>query len=235
MRLPLVLLSLLLASPVWANVRDFDGTGDYLDGVTAPTITDALTVCAWARTDTEKWERIVGAWGNLNAEQGFELGRQFAVTRVYQFEAENASGTGAIATCTTSPGSDNVWRFVCGQYDGTNLQCWVNGTSEDTTSLTGDIKTTTNINIGTTDDSADTDDWNGEIAFVQLYDRVLTSVEMQEQMFRPGSVPNSLLRFWPIWGVDDPETDLSGNADTLTVVNTTTTANGPAVMMGGAQ
>ncbi len=78
--------------------------------------------------------------------------------------------------------TDGDWNFATFTFDGTSLKCFV-GTSQ-----LGVTKTITAINIGTTTDfgigmnysfSTRTQDYNGHISNFLIYDRVLTSDEIE--------------------------------------------------------
>lgn len=78
--------------------------------------------------------------------------------------------------------TDGDWNFATFTFDGTSLKCFV-GTSQ-----LGVTKTITAINIGTTTDfgigmnnyfSTRTQDYNGHISDFLIYDRVLTSTEIE--------------------------------------------------------
>ena len=78
--------------------------------------------------------------------------------------------------------TDGDWNFATFTFDGTNLKCFV-GTSQ-----LGVTKTITAINIGTTTDfgigmnhflPTRTQDYNGHISDLLIYDRVLTSTEIE--------------------------------------------------------
>lgn len=70
----------------------------------------------------------------------------------------------------------------------------------------------------------------GDLAYVQAWDRILSAEEIRESMYRPGTVKNGLIGFWPCLG-DSPERDLSGNGNTGTVTGATISGNGPPVSL----
>jgi hypothetical protein len=49
----------------------------------------------------------------------------------------------------------------------------------------------------------------GTIAYVSLYNVVLTQSEVREAMTY-GYTPRGLIGYWPVWGTDSPEPDYSG-------------------------
>lgn len=68
----------------------------------------------------------------------------------------------------------------------------------------------------------------GDICYVQAWDRTLSAEEIVESMFKPGSVRENLVGFWPCLG-DSPERDLSIYGNTGTVTGATTTDDGPPI------
>jgi len=76
--------------------------------------------------------------------------------------------------------------------------------------------------------------WEGLIAYVQFFDVPITAIEASEMWIKPGMIPTDLEGFWPIWGVDDPELDLSKNNNTAALTNgPTLSTDGPPVGLGG--
>ena len=57
----------------------------------------------------------------------------------------------------------------------------------------------------------------GQIAYIQVFNRILSQGEIVQIMRFPGSIRNGLLIFWPLWGTSSPEPDYSGNRNNGTV------------------
>ena len=83
----------------------------------------------------------------------------------------------------------------------------------------------------------DSFEFDGLISHVQVHDETLTSVLVNENMWKPGFYPGGLIGFWHAWEAGDSEPDLSLNANTGTDDGTTgdpiTSLDGPPVMFGG--
>lgn len=72
---------------------------------------------------------------------------------------------------------------------------------------------------------------DGNIAYVQIWKRILSVAEINEAMIRPGSIRTNLVGYWPCLGADSPERDLSGNGNSGTVTGTAESFNGPPVRL----
>lgn len=68
-------------------------------------------------------------------------------------------------------------------------------------------------------------DFNGGLAHMQIWNRVLTASEVQTALWRPGSVCNGLIGYWPAYGQLDPATDLSITGADASSVGTPGTRN----------
>jgi chitodextrinase len=78
----------------------------------------------------------------------------------------------------------NTWSHLAGTYDGTTLRLYVNGVQVASRAQTGSIATTTNpLQIG--GDSFFGQYFQGTIDEVRIYNRVLTSTEIQNDMNTP--------------------------------------------------
>lgn len=70
--------------------------------------------------------------------------------------------------------------------------------------------------------------FDGEIAAVKVWDRVLTQAELEiERWSYLPVLTNSLHGYWPMWGTSDGATDFSGNGKSWTVNGTVASADGP--------
>lgn len=70
--------------------------------------------------------------------------------------------------------------------------------------------------------------FDGEIAAVKVWDRVLTQAELEiERWYYLPVLTNSLHGYWPMWGTSDGATDFSGNGKSWTVNGTVASADGP--------
>ena len=110
----------------------------------------------------------------------------------------------------------NVWEFVVGTYDGSNLRLYINGVFNSNAPLTGSLTlpSPANVIIGADNNGQSARYFPGQIAGVQIYSTVLTSSQIT-QLYQEGidSIPISnagLVGWWPLNGDFN---DYSGDND----------------------
>ena len=224
---------LLLPNLCFGIVRSFDGTNDEIDMSTNLDVTTGnVTVCAWVKpTEDASADIWVGKKSNiLIGTAGYAFYQQSG--DLYTWIVSDAVD----ACWPTTSDLDGVWTFFCGVWNQTSNNCptYHNGVQQTNTgnSLVDSLTNAVVFQLG--EDASDGNDANGLLAYVSQFSAELTAGEIIELMWKPESVvlnePNG---FWPMFGGDSPEIDLSKNAFTGTVSNATTNANGPPVMFGG--
>ena len=129
----------------------------------------------------------------------------------------------------------NAWRPIALTWDGSstaaNADIYIN-------LVEPSYKTTTNGNtptdnsaasifIGNVSDNSRT--FDGKIAYLQVWNRVLTTAEISQATYRPGSVRNGLMFYRTEW--NNNGADLSGNGHTCTPSNTADSTLGPPVFL----
>ena len=230
----LFVLCWLLASPgVWAeSSRDYDGTGDEIDfGNNLNVTTNDVSYCAYvfvaAGNSTFFW------MGRRAAVAATDPGYSLASNLSENLQVETADGTDE-ATCTGTT-LFNRWTLACGIWDSSTqtITGYKNGVSDCTNTNTAVGSLTNAVAFTSGQNDAGGNDAKGQIAYGYVYlSRQLTVVEMLELVWKPESIPASLEAFWPLWGSDSPEIDLSYNNYTGTVTNATASGNGPRVSFG---
>lgn len=73
-----------------------------------------------------------------------------------------------------------------------------------------------------------TSDYDGILAHVQIFTRVLSASEIKQASYFPGSITNGLAFYAPLWG-GSPEPDYSGNRNNGTVTGATVSSNNPPI------
>jgi len=116
----------------------------------------------------------------------------------------------------------NKWFYVTcttnGGTDPTNYHNYVNGVLNDGATTTGsDTKNDAALNLKIGSSHSNTNYSNINMAYLQMWKRVLSVGEIKQSMHFPGSIRNGLVGFWPFWGSSSPEPDLSGNGNNGTV------------------
>jgi len=106
------------------------------------------------------------------------------------------------------------WQHVAATWDGsitaTNIRLFHNGT-ETTYSVTTNgvgIGTSGVINIGCQSGTVRT--FDGNIAHVQIFNRILEPHEIRSLMYFPRSISNGLQLYYPLQGDTSPEPDMAG-------------------------
>lgn len=83
------------------------------------------------------------------------------------------------------------------------------------------------LNIGASVNG--TREWDGELCHMQLWDTVLSTDEMFEATYKPGSVRTNLQGYWPLIEGTSTALDLSGNGNTGSTTNMTDSFDGPPI------
>lgn len=76
-------------------------------------------------------------------------------------------------------------------------------------------------------------DWNGDMAYLQIFDRALSQAEVQEIMYKPGSIMTNCQGYWDLLTLTPP--DQSGNGNDGTNNGATAGGDGPPVYFPGGQ
>lgn len=175
-----------------------------------------------------------GSWfWALNTDTGMSFLKTFSVTSL-----RKASTTNAIVL--------NRWQHVAVSWDGgtaaTGVIMYFNGVSAAVYNastdgvLTIDSDAAEEARIGNLGNATRT--WNGQIAEVHWYRRVLSQEEVQSLMHSPaihsagqvGAVGTAgLIGYWPLGGMANNEPDLSGNQTTGTLTSMLFSARVPPV------
>jgi len=131
-------------------------------------------------------------------------------------------GLFAKAKFTTSLLADTDY-VIGGRYDGVNIECFLNGVSEDTdptSDFTSGANATFNLLVDHQGSSWD----NGEISHFVFYNVILSDAEMLMLGKRVSPIlvrPQSILAYWRIDGNLSPEPIAIGTAGGLTVTGAT--------------
>lgn len=138
--------------------------------------------------------------------------------------------SGLVASNATHGATRSAWAWYGVTHDGTTAvpKFYVNGGSAITGSAwspSGTLVTGSGVfAIGNKNDGSQPSG-NSE-AYIGLHNVELTEAEMKEA-YAYGYTPRGNIGFYPLWGVDSPEPDYSGNRRTGTVTGTTA-VTGPA-------
>ena len=227
---------LCLTSLCWAgSARDFDGTNDEVNwgDQTQYQMVSAVSHCFWLDMDATGFQTAFGKPDHSTHTSPF-----------FDYSAELTPESGRIQARTdsvfTNTGTglfvDGTWAHVCSVWDGA-----INSGSLDVyidLSKTDGSNTTTNITDGAQtlrsgENVADTSDLNAQLAYVVLYNRLLTAAEVAELQIRPDTILDGMVLNCPMLG-DDPEIDWSSYKQAGTVSGSTSITDGPPVILGDA-
>ena len=235
-----LLTSLLFSSLCYGGgSRDFEK--DESDSVNVGTITDpttAITISMWLNR-----ESIVENAGIFCKEFGPGnpwLSYCVKVQSGGQLTMNVSFGTsGTLEWCRTNPLVNGKWIHFIGTWQsGGNVDCYVDGVENeeaDTGTATG------TIGYGAFDtfigrNQLDIAFFDGLISDVHLHTRRLSASEREEVRWKPGSVTNGLIGYWPLRepGTNPQIADLSGNGNHGTNSGSSESFSGPPVtFLGG--
>ena len=123
-------------NPNWHSALNLDGNNDYIDFGADSTleITGNFTISTWVNLETMSgYRRIIGKANSNNTRANYGLG----------FFGGNRPGVIANATgswftnYSANPLSTGVWHHLVGVYDGSNFILYVNGSLDNSTSVSG--------------------------------------------------------------------------------------------------
>lgn len=231
---------LLLPALAWAGAgRDFDGDNDSINfGDT--TILDGLgafTTSLWVRVDA------------LPASAGTYISvlRKDLTLTTLQFE--NNAGTQQVRCAIWDPSANtsnvtNTWETGVWKHSSC---AWQNSASTGDPTIYKNATSLGSPNANATSTLADganamifgltesdTEDYDGQMAHVQYFNRKLTLIEITELMWKPQYI-SAELGLWPLWGTESPEPNLVAATPTGTVTGATESSDGPPIFfaMGG--
>ena len=218
---------------------NFNATSTQVDCGSASGIDDMFngggTMVAWINPNTVgegSFGRVYDKGDSSNGTYCYLLNASGSY-RVY-FRAGHSTAEGAWYTSTTY--SLNAWRSVWITYDddstANNPSIWVDGTSSSITEFqapSGTYGSDAAINLIIGNESAGTRTFDGEICHMQFWTRILSTDEMFEATYKPGTVTSGLAAYWPLIGSTTSARDLSGNGNTGTITDGTESLDGPPI------
>lgn len=162
------------------SVLQFDGSDDYVDCGSSPSLTDSITVEAWIKRDEDAMGdgHIVNCGGGWS-DPGYSL---FWYENKIRIELQSTSSK---TMCDNDPPEDNEWHHLAFTWDklsGTIIT-YVDGEAlPNTAQFTDDLGTPNqNLNIGRNE--LQYFYFQGQIAEVRLWNVVLSPKEIRDNMF----------------------------------------------------
>ena len=204
--------------------RDFNGSNTRVESGEVSTFsftTQDFTVGAWINKDD-----LVGNEAIISNRVGGGSGWAFRFDGAnLELDKIGKSGEGT----TTLSFSTDTWYFVAAVIDVDTDIVFYQMTeagvlSSETEANTDTINTSANdLWIGHANDGSE-GRFNGQLAHAQVWSGLLTAAQIQEAAFKPGSVKQNLLGYWPLWGASTTEPDLGPSGFDGTVIGTDTAA-----------
>jgi hypothetical protein len=235
----------LLAFPAWGQVASRDFVASESDNVDVGTAVSGylcdgtgaadFSMCAWAKVD---FTATGGSGGEIASNwdgQGFLLdARNYAAGNDYEllfcYTQGSTSGNAKSADYSIV---DNEWTYVCcvQQSSDDKWDPYVNGVLDESGGTPVPVSSCAddsgnNGRIGNRPDESN--DIDGEIAYVQFWTRNISAEEVNQSMHCPGSVTKDLLAYWPLTD-SGTQYDQSGNGNNGTNSGTAASTDGPPV------
>lgn len=185
------------------------------------------TLVAWARTNTSNWRTIIGYGAS---------GGDNRILAILDSSPEFVTYGGA---AVGGSGGYNTWVNIVGVYNGTTMSIYVNGTFAQSTTVTlatggngPDLRCTIGAGPGY-NGLFNTWDWyfGGDIAVCQVYNRALTGTEITNfyNSTKSKFIYTDVAAYFDATyhtGTGSTWSDLSGNGNNITLVNSPTWNSG---------
>lgn len=158
------------------NGRIFDGVDDNIDcGLADSLKIQNGTILAWVKpTQTGVFQRIVGT-SPATTRNGYSVG----IDTTGKLEARIGADVATQKSNGLTDIDDSIWSLVGFRFDATDLRVFVNGVEDDASPTARTITITWDKNLFIGTDPANGLDYTGQIGEVWIYNRALTSLEIQ--------------------------------------------------------
>ena len=170
------------------GIFTFDGSNEYVDFAGLVETPSYASISAFVRLDSG-WSSTGQIATSHSAGPPIVTDWQFRVTPLKAFSFNIwSTGVGSNSnTNTTTTLNTGTWYHLCGTYDGTTVKLYIDG-ALDTTNSSGPSGTilnsgggnTLDLMIGARQSTNPATYFNGEIAFVQIYNRDLSATEVTQ-------------------------------------------------------
>jgi len=191
---------------------EFDGASDYID-TGADLISTNHTFAAWVYANDDANTKII--FDNRSAS-----GAQDGIL-VRMNSDENIVSTCGTNDFSTSDTFTEEWVYVVASYDGTTQKLYTNGSLNQSATTSQTLTSTANAIIGGRSFNTSLF-WNGNLANVAIWNRALSSDEINSVMFKSinGLTPSELSGLQAWYSLDDisgssvPDSSGNGNNGT---------------------
>jgi hypothetical protein len=194
-----------------------DANNEYAEIDSAVVATYPLTMAAWFYTDSIALRQTILAIADKDVADHFHqlIAHGLAAGDPVRYQCQ---GGGAVVIASTTTGfSANTWHHACAiGRNATDRSVFIDGGSEGTNAQDKTPANLDRTSIGRTGDSTPTFYMSGRIAEAAVWNVDLTDDEV---VSLAGGVsplrvrPESLVAYWPLYGVGSPEPDYIGTYD----------------------
>jgi Concanavalin A-like lectin/glucanases superfamily len=217
--------------------RSLNGSSDYIDtGVTLNTLgcLSAMTLSLWVLPNSSGVYSPAGDNGNGDTSIdvcGLDL---FQVNGIFWCRFCDPSHN--FYTLSGGTMSIDVWNHFCCKYDGSSVFLYGNGSLVQSASGPSSLYASpATYKLGRRGDYGPGNEanWPGNLAEANIWNVSLNAGEVAALAagVKPNRVrPNSLKRYWPLWGLASPEPDLSSFAGNATLTGTAQANHAPVTL-----
>jgi uncharacterized membrane protein len=184
----------------YGNALSFDGVDDYVNITDDSQFSlDKVTVCAWIKLNTLAQTDSSHYIFSGSSTTDYSLYYQNWGTPTLVWKVFNTSG---VQYLTATDFSANIWIFLCGTFDGTNMSFYMNGNLLGTKEINNINKGSLDVLIGRR--PGGTSYFNGTIDEVRIWNRALTPEEINKSMNSPVP-PEDIPGLVAAWGFNEGE------------------------------
>jgi hypothetical protein len=155
---------------------EFDGASDYIQ-LNTPFSYTSHTIAAWVyHGDVDTFNRL---FDNRSS------GADSDAISIYLGSANDVINYSVCGTGITQQSSAflNEWYFFTGTYDGSTMKLYINGSLDNSTGKSASVNATQNARIGS-NAWITANRWNGNLANVAIWNRALSSDEINSVMWK---------------------------------------------------
>ena len=153
----------------------FNGTSDYIQ-LNDPFSHTNHTTAAWVYVNGTPGTGV--ARFVIDARDGNDDGHRLFYYNGLFYSSVNTIDINFAAT-------SNEWKYLVSTYDGSSLKLYIDGSEVVSSSVSTTISTTTNARIGSVSYSSPGEFWPGNLANVAIWNRALSSDEINSVMWKP--------------------------------------------------
>ena len=200
----------------------FNGTSDYIQ-LNDPFSHTNHTIAAWVYANDDAVSKEIFQTYDAN-DDGIRFLSKTDESIRYSVNNSDADSSSTFL---------NEWVFAVGTYDGTTQKLYINGSLDVSKSTSQTISATTDARIGTRSYSTPTNYFNGNLANVAIWNRALSSDEINSVMWKSyegltGAESNGLQAWYSLDDITSPAASLA-NMEQLATDKDATIENKAAI------